>query len=94
MKEFKVGSTVICVKDHPSDYGDRNIKKNEILVIRSKFNNTANGKLLLRFEGIVGSVNPNTGNERGYEYDYFLPLDDFKEVTFTELKKEMPVSAQ
>lgn len=24
----------------------------------------------------------------------FLPLDDFKEVTFTEIKKEVPVSAQ
>lgn len=34
------------------------------------------------------------GDPDGYDKAEFVPLDNFKEVTFTELKKEMPVSAQ
>lgn len=95
MAEFKVGGKVICVKDHPTnDPSIPAIFKGQIRTVRSLFTSPYNGSLLLRFEEFVGPINPYTNNERGYEAFCFLPLDDFKEISFTKINEEVPVSAQ
>ncbi len=95
MAEFKIGGKIICVKDHPVvTSGVPPVFKGQMFTVRSMFNNLYYGNLLLRFTEIVGPINHCTGREMGYEAFCFLPLDDFKEVTFKEITKEVPVGAQ
>lgn len=95
MKEFKV----ICINDKGWIGA---VLENGVRMIRA-----VSGPKLNEICTVVGDViDPAEGypayilkewskhNLHGYAKREFLPLDDFKEVTFTELKKEMPVSAQ
>lgn len=101
MAEFKVGGTVICVKDHSRGV----VKKNTIHTVHGLRDAPCKCGLM---EINIGITSTNISHHcakcgqtkqavNGYYWlseRLFLPLDDFKEVTFTELKTEMPVSAQ
>lgn len=92
MAEFKVGGKVICVKTYTAKiFETLSVKKNTILTVRKIHLNTP--PYYLYFDEIIAPK-----DERGIEYAYdgafFLPLDDFKEISFTKINEEVPVSAQ
>jgi len=95
MAEFKVGGRVICVKDHPDKkFKKYDVKKGATYTLRDMERDPLFGNMILRFEEIHLPKHDNLPGEYGYDADHFLPLDDFKEVTFKEITKEVPVGAQ
>lgn len=106
MKEFKVGGKVICVDDR-NKFPDSTavpVKRNSLYTVNAIRSSDCCGIVLLdvgfksdtgRYKcGTCGNTHPHESGKWWLRASRFLPLDDFREVTFTELKKEMPVSAQ
>lgn len=101
MAEFKVGGKVICVEDHSAGV----VRKNEVfetlaisppkckcgrLQIHVGITATSRNKVCISCHAkwIDDCV------EWWFDSALFLPLDDFKEVTFTQIKQEVPVGMQ
>jgi len=95
MAEFKVGGKVICVKDHPDVmFGKYPIHRNETRTVRAVcFTVESAFGVALMFEETI-LPNGYNGLECGYDATHFLPLDDFKEVTFEKIKEQVPVGVQ
>lgn len=106
MSEFKVGGKVICVKDHSEGV----VKKGEIFTLLNiqpsncKCNNWELD-IGIRVEKRqyfykVGCsdcctiFDDDRTNIAWLSSSIFLPLDDFKEVSFQKLLEQMPVGAQ
>lgn len=105
MAEFKVGRKVICV-DASMTHSDipNPLRKNKIYEVFGISNSACCGVLLLD----IGLINQHASlnfcwhckallrAQRTWwlRASRFIPLDDFKEVTFTKINEEVPVSAQ
>lgn len=106
MAEFKVGGLVVCVKSVQliSDSGETFTYTKNIIYIVRDLKVCGCGTVALHLGDIRKDVNPtSTCKECNYKLvtqkvwvaaSNFLPLDDFKEVTFTKINEEVPVSAQ
>lgn len=101
MAEFKVGGKVICVKSHSRGV----VKKNTIHTVHDLRDAPCGcGNKEINID--IASANTSqrcsicgriTHSVYGYYWlsaRLFRPLDDFKEVTFEKIKKEVPVCAQ
>jgi hypothetical protein len=105
MAEFKVGGKVICVKDHSQGW----VKKGQVYECKDmrpsqcECNDleldvglTKPGGYLKGYAQCIDchTVFIDQTKAGWFSSSLFLPLDDFKEVTFEKIKEHVPVGVQ
>lgn len=106
MAEFKVGGYVVCIEtcSGVSTLGEKfGYTKDSIYQVK-EIKTCSCGDISLWLGDVMVQGYTNNcfcccgkllGHDRVYAKSRrFLPLDDFKEVTFTKINEEVPVSAQ
>ncbi len=106
MAEFKVGGKAICLStiSAVSNFGKKYEYKKDSVYMIQEIKECACGHIALWLGDTLSGpdaicschkCNGVLGLGKVYaDSKYFLPLDDFKEVTFEKIKEQVPVGAQ